>query len=164
MANSTVILKEEKIDQKIKRMAYQIYEKFADESEIVVVGIREKGALLAEKIADELRSFAEPKITLESLKLKKGELKAEPEISFSKKDLDGKVVALVDDVLNSGITLIHAASHLLDANIKELTTIVLVDRRHRKFPIRADIVGMTLSTTLQEHIEVDLEAKTVILR
>lgn len=163
MSNSTIILTGEKIDQKIKRMAYQIYEKFADEPEIVVVGIREKGAKLAELIAQELESFAEPKIRLEHIKLDKSRLKSQPECSFSMSDLDGKCIALVDDVLNSGITLIHAASHLLDANIKELTTVVLVDRRHRKFPIRADIVGMTLSTTLQEHIEVDLSAGKVLL-
>ncbi|MBK8949715.1 MAG: hypothetical protein IPM68_12915 [Flavobacteriales bacterium] len=65
-------------------------------------------------------------------------------------------MVLVDDVLMSGRTLMHAAAHLVQVPVKRLTTVVLVDRRHRTFPIRADIVGLTLSTTLQEHISVEL--------
>lgn len=71
-------------------------------------------------------------------------------------DLEGRVVVLVDDVLMSGRTLMYAAAHLIGSPLKRLTTVVLVDRRHRSFPIRADIVGLTLSTTLQEHISVEL--------
>ena len=66
---------------------------------------------------------------------------------------------LVDDVLMSGRTLMHAAGYLIQVPLKKLTTVVLVDRRHRTYPIRADIVGMTLSTTIQEHISVELGKK-----
>ena len=62
---------------------------------------------------------------------------------------------LVDDVLNSGKTLMHAAARILSFNVKELRTIILVDRTHRRFPIRADYAGLSLSTTMKEHIEVD---------
>ena len=66
---------------------------------------------------------------------------------------------LVDDVLNSGKTLIYGAKYLLDYPLKSLKTVILVNRRHRLYPIRADYVGLTLSTTMQEHIEVRFEGK-----
>jgi pyrimidine operon attenuation protein/uracil phosphoribosyltransferase len=71
-------------------------------------------------------------------------------------------VILVDDVVMSGRTLMHAAAHLLASPVKRLTTVVLVDRLHRAYPIRADIVGLTLSTTLQEHISVELGRKDTV--
>ena len=70
--------------------------------------------------------------------------------------MNNKKVVLIDDVLNSGKTLMHAASFLLNQDIKKMNTVVLVDRRHRNFPIKADFVGLTLSTTIQEHINVEI--------
>ncbi|MBK7947144.1 MAG: hypothetical protein IPJ85_18390 [Flavobacteriales bacterium] len=81
------------------------------------------------------------------------------QLSIEPKELRNRVVVLVDDVLMSGRTLMHAAGYLVQAAPKRLTTVVLVDRRHRLFPIRADIVGLTLSTTLQEHISVEFGKK-----
>ena len=83
-------------------------------------------------------------------------------LSAPLESLREKVVVLVDDVLMSGRTLMHAAAHLVQAPLKKLTTVVLVDRRHRTYPIRADIVGLTLSTTMQEHIIVELGRKDVV--
>ena len=77
-------------------------------------------------------------------------------------ELRDRTVVLVDDVLMSGRTLMHTASYLVQVPLKKLTTVVLVDRRHRTYPIRADIVGLTLSTTLQEQISVELGRKDVI--
>ena len=76
--------------------------------------------------------------------------------------LKDRVVILIDDVLMSGRTLMHAASFLIKVPLKKLTTVVLVDRLHRTYPIRADIVGLTLSTTVQEHISVELGKKDVV--
>ena len=77
--------------------------------------------------------------------------------------LDKKKVILIDDVLNSGRTLMHAAAYLLHQKISKMNTIVLVDRRHRLFPIKADWVGLTLSTTLQEHIRVNFEKDNILI-
>jgi len=71
--------------------------------------------------------------------------------------LNNKSIILIDDVLNSGRTLIYATRYILDSDLKHLTTVALVDRKHRKFPIKANFVGLTLSTTLQEHISVDFK-------
>ncbi len=88
---------------------------------------------------------------------KEDPLTAEIKISLTDKELKNKVIVLVDDVLNSGKTLIFGAKPFLVAPVKRLTTAVLVDRGHNRFPIKADLVGLSLSTTLQEHITVDLK-------
>ncbi|NNK80189.1 MAG: phosphoribosyltransferase, partial [Flavobacteriales bacterium] len=80
-------------------------------------------------------------------------------LSVSTESLNKNVVILIDDVLNSGKTMMHAVRSILEAKVKSISTVVLVDRIHRRFPIRADIVGMTLSTTLQERVELELGKK-----
>ena len=79
------------------------------------------------------------------------------EVDISEKDYKNKVLILVDDVLNSGKTLMYGAKYFLSVPLKKLSTIVLVDRNHNRFPIKADFVGLSLSTTLKEHISVELE-------
>jgi len=97
------------------------------------------------------------------LKLDKDRPLEEPVVLSVELDtLKGRTVLLVDDVLMSGRTLMYAAAHLVSVPLKQLTTVVLVDRRHRTFPIRADIVGLTLSTTLREHISVELGRRDAV--
>ena len=68
---------------------------------------------------------------------------------------EGKTIILVDDVLNTGRALVFATRYLLGFDVKGMQTVTLIDRRHRNFPIRADYVGLTLATTMQEHILVE---------
>ena len=91
---------------------------------------------------------------------KKNPLQSGVSTSIDEKDYKNQSVVLVDDVLNSGKTMAHALQFLLAANIGHLHLTVLIDRFHRKYPVRADFVGMTLSTTIQEHITVKLNGKT----
>lgn len=152
------ILNDGEIQRKLKRMAYEIYENCFHEQEIYVVGIKERGCLLAEHLLPYLKELSNMRIhSLEIASNKADASKYEFTPSLEKKDLKGKTVILVDDVLNTGKTLMYAASALLHYNCKQLMTAVLVNRRHRMFPIRADIVGLTLSTTLKEHIDVSFE-------
>ena len=72
-----------------------------------------------------------------------------------------KVVILVDDVLNSGKTLIYGVKYLLDFPIKKMSTVVLVDRNHKRYPIGTHYVGLSLSTTLQNHISVEFKANKI---
>src|SRR6185436_3661357 len=83
----------------------------------------------------------------------------EPVFDFSEKDYTNKAVVLVDDVLNSGKALMYAVKLFLDKPMKRLNTLVLVDRSHTRYPVKADYVGLSLSTTLQEHIEADFSKK-----
>ena len=90
---------------------------------------------------------------------KKSPLETKKETKINSKNIEGKVIILVDDVLNSGKTLIYGAKLFLHAPVKKLSTVVLVDRNHTRYPVKADYVGLSLSTTMQEHIAVDLNGK-----
>lgn len=153
--NKTLILNAKEVDQKIKRISHQILEEYHLEKKISIAGISKNGFLLAKRIALELESNSNINIDLTEININKNkplseQINHEPNIH-----LKDQIVILMDDVLNSGKTLMHAASHILNHNIKRMNTVVLVDRRHRKYPIKADWAGLTLSTTLQEHISVE---------
>jgi pyrimidine operon attenuation protein/uracil phosphoribosyltransferase len=158
--NKTLILNSKQIEQKINRIAYEIYENNYDEKEIVIAGIAKNGYLLAKRIADVLQGISKIKAQLIEITLdKENPFNSELKLTLSDKELKNKVIILVDDVLNSGKTLIFGAKLFLNAPVKRLTTAVLVDRGHNRYPIKADVVGLSLSTTLQEHITVELKKK-----
>ena len=151
------ILNNDDVEKKIARIAFQIIEEYYEDKELLIVGISKNGFLLAGKIAKLVQRDL-PKSTINLMELtinKRNPLKENvtisPNLSFG-----NKKVILVDDVLNSGKTLMHAASYIVSKDIKKMNTVVLVDRRHRNFPIKADWVGLTLSTTIQEHINVEI--------
>ena len=162
-AERTVVLEHDRIQRKLRRMAFRLYEDNVHETGVVLVGVAPRGAKLAVRIKLLLEEISPLKIDLLELALDKDDPLNKP-VRFNVKDgeLDGRVVILVDDVLMSGRTLMHAAAHLVKSPLKRLTTVVLVDRLHRAYPIRADIVGLTLSTTLQEHISVELGKKDTV--
>ena len=156
----TLILDHNKIEQKINRMAYQIYEDHYDQKEIILAGIQENGYLLAKMFKEKLSEMAPFEVKLEALKIdKKNPIQSELELSISDKDLKNKCIVLVDDVLNSGKTMIYGLQAFLSAPVKKLSTAVLINRSHNRFPVKADYIGMSLSTTLKEHIEVDFSKK-----
>lgn len=155
-ATKTIVLQHEQIQQKINRIAYEIYENNVSSKILFVVGIEKEGYILAERLSAILKSISPIEIKLVKLSLHKDEPLEHPiQLSVHVNDLADNSVILVDDVLNSGKTLIYAAHYLLQSPLKNLNTVCLVDRLHRRFPIRADFVGLTLSTTLQEHIQVE---------
>lgn len=155
----TEILTSMQVEQKINRIAYELYETNFEEKNLYVIGITGQGLTLAKRISDILKKISGKNIFLHQITLNKDKpLEEEIQLSIDLKDLEGHNVILIDDVLNSGRTLIYSAQHILKANPGKLQTVCLVDRRHRKFPIRADFVGLTLSTTLQEHILVEFSA------
>ena len=158
--NKTLILNSQQIEQKINRIAYEIYENNYDEKEIIIAGISTNGYLLAKRIAAFLAEISKIKIVLIEIKINKEKpVGEEIKISLSQKELNNKVIVLVDDVLNSGKTLIFGAKPFLESSVKRLNTAILVNRGHHRYPIRADFVGLSLSTTLQEHVTVELDKK-----
>lgn len=160
MSNKTLLLNKKQIGQRINRIAYQIYEDNFEEKEIFIVGIVKSGYVLAEKIEKSLNKICNIKTQLIELKLDKQQhIEVPIIISFDTSKMKGKVVVLVDDVLNSGKTLIYALRKLLNEDLKKIRTVLLVDRDHKRYPIMADYVGITLSTTMQEHISVELAGK-----
>ena len=158
MKSSSLILNNDSVNKKLNRITHQIIEDNFDEKELIIIGISEKGYLLAKKIVSLLKKLQTSiRVDLIELKIDKSNPNSSSIDLKPSKSFQNKKVILIDDVLNSGKTLMHAAAHVLEQNVSKMKTIVLVDRRHRLFPIKADWVGMTLSTTMQEHIRVHFD-------
>ena len=158
VSEKTLILTTERFHQKLNRIAHEVHENHFDNKELIIVGIADRGYVLSKLLTTILKKISKLDILLFELKVdKKGILKEINKQELEKAKLSGKVVLIVDDVLNSGKTLAYAVKHILDCPIKRLCTVVMVNRRHRLYPIRADYVGLTLATTIKEHITVDLE-------
>ena len=154
----SLVLNKEQVQQKVDRLAWQIYEQNYKEKEIIITGIAKRGVLVAQKIADKLMDISSVKVKLATVRLDKDNpYEKEIEVDITEDEFKDKVLILVDDVLNSGKTLIYGTKYFLSVPIKRLSTVVLVDRNHNHFPIKADFVGLSLSTTLKEHISVELE-------
>lgn len=152
--SKNIILSNQEIEHTIKRIAYQIYETFVEEEEIVIAGIASNGFTFAQKIAQELKTISNLKVSLCEVQINKKNPELPIHTSLSKEQYTNKGLVLVDDVLNSGTTLIYAVRHFLDVPLKKFKTAVLVDRNHKKYPIKADFKGMSLSTSLLEHVQV----------
>lgn len=151
------ILTTQQIQQKLNRLAYEIYEHTSDEKEVILAGIDGNGYTVAKKLSTLLKKIAGQEVTLGKITIdKKNPLAAGPKTDLDEKDYRNKVVIVVDDVLNSGKTLIYGVQLFLNQPVKKLHTVVLVDRSHTRYPVKADFVGLSLSTTLQEHIVADL--------
>ncbi len=154
------ILSHQEIQHKIKRIAYQIYEANVNEKEIVIAGIDGGGLKFAKKIQSVLREVTNSDIVLCKVSMdKKDPLQSGVSTSIPLEELTNKSIVLVDDVLNSGTTLIYGVHHFLKTPLKRLKTAVLVNRNHKKYPVKADYKGISLSTSLQEHVHVHFEAK-----
>ena len=151
------ILSHSEIEHKIKRIAYQIYETFVDEESIVIAGIATNGSIFAEKIAAVLQSISPIEVILCEVTMNKQNLNLEITTSIPKEMYQNKGIVLVDDVLNSGSTLMYGVKHFLEVPLKKFKTAVLVDRNHKKFPIKVDFKGISLSTTSLEHVTVVFE-------
>jgi pyrimidine operon attenuation protein/uracil phosphoribosyltransferase len=154
------ILDTTQIQQKLNRLAFEVYENNFSEKELLVVGIDGNGYKIATHLSEKLKKISPLKITLGKIKLNKDKpWEGEPIVDFDEKAFVNKTVILVDDVLNSGKTLMYAVRLFLEKPVKKINTVILVDRSHTRFPVKADYVGLTLSTTLQEHIEADFSRK-----
>src|SRR5690606_24044249 len=153
------ILNHEEINHKIKRIAYQIYESNVNESEVILAGIDSNGYILAKKLKANLDKISELNVVLCKVTIDKKNPLQPIKTSLNIDDYTNKSVVLIDDVLNSGSTLIYGVKHFLNVPLKQCKTAVLVNRNHKKFPVKADFKGLSLSTSLNEHVEVVLEGK-----
>lgn len=153
-----LILSQKEVFQKVKRIAYQIYENNYKEKKLLIAGIQETGYLFAKMLVDELKVISPLELHLIKIEIDK----SNPATSEVILDCDIKLIKkssmiLVDDVLNTGKTFLYSLKPILEADVKKVQTAVLVYRGHSMFPISADFVGYELSTTLNEHIQVVLE-------
>lgn len=151
------ILDKRQIEQKINRLAHQILENTFEEGKIYLGGIQGNGFMLASKLSDIIKNNSDLEVETFEIKMNKDEpWSQEIVLSLPKETLKNGYIILVDDVVNSGKTMQYALIELLRFPTRAIKTVTLVDRTHRRFPIKADFVGLSLSTTLKEHVEVDL--------
>ncbi|MBE51039.1 MAG: phosphoribosyltransferase [Flavobacteriales bacterium] len=155
MSDKLQVLNKNELNKKVVRLAWEVYEKNVEEKELMIVGIKARGVELAKRLSLAIQSISNIKITnLDFTIDKRDPLNSDIISSKDIEDCNGKVVILVDDVLNSGRTLSYAAKKLLSVPLKKLSVLVMVDRNHNSYPIKSDHVGLLLSTTLQEHVNV----------
>jgi pyrimidine operon attenuation protein / uracil phosphoribosyltransferase len=149
MAEKRYILDKDTAEQKLHRMSIEI------ESDIILIGIQKSGLVIAEKIATLIEPYLKTKIRVISASLDK---RMPEEINLSEElDFNNKSIIITDDVSNSGKTLLYALKPLLNAHPKRIQTLVLVERMHKQFAVKPDYVGLSISTTLQDHIYVEAE-------
>lgn len=155
--SQNIILNHQEIEHKTKRIAYQIYETFVDEKEIVIAGIASNGYVFAQKIAEVLTEISTLKVLLCEVTINKNHPNENIATSIPAPEYQNKGIVLVDDVLNSGTTLVYGVKHFLEVPTSKLKTAVLVDRNHKKYPVKVDFKGISLSTSSQEHVSVFFE-------
>ncbi len=153
-----IVLTKTQIDQKIMRLAHQILENASEESTIYLAGICGNGMRIANEISTILKSTSEQNIEVFEISLDKDHpLDSQVSMNIDGELLKNGFIVLIDDVLNSGKTMQYALIKLLERPVKAIKTVALVDRRHRRYPIKCDYVGITLSTTLKDRVEINFE-------
>lgn len=152
----TEVLNHKQVGQKITRMAFEIYERNLHASGgMVVAGISGMGTILGHLLATELRKISPLQVEELEVILDKQAVTA-TEIQLSNPiALKGKTIILVDDVLNTGKTLVYALKPFLEHEVQKIEIAVLVNRSHGLFPVKPDYTGFELATTYNEHIRVD---------
>ena len=161
MKKQKLILNKEQANQKLHRMALEIAEQLSeDNANLYLIGVAKKGVVISEFIFQYLQPYFQKKMELLSVELNKD---APSEITLSKSvNFNNSKVILIDDVANSGKTLTYALKPLLEFHPKRIQTLVLVERTYKKFPIKPDYIGLSIATTIQEHISVEIENNEVI--
>jgi pyrimidine operon attenuation protein / uracil phosphoribosyltransferase len=154
------LLNEQQIEKKIERLAFEILENNYKEKEIVLAGINNNGTRFAELLQEKLEIFGKTKISMTQIRLSPANpLETEVTIDKPKKELNNKVIIIVDDVANTGRTIFYAFKPLMDLLPKKIEVAVLVDRMHKSFPIKVDYVGLSLATTMEDDIDVQIRGK-----
>ena len=152
-----IILDQKQIDHKIRRIAYQIYENNVSEKEVIIAGILENGFIFAKKIKNVIEKISPIKVVMCKVMIDKKNPILPITTSLETEAYKNKSLVLVDDVLHSGTTLIYGIKHFLQVPLKQFNTAVLVDRNHKKYPVKADFKGISLSTSINENVSVVFE-------
>jgi pyrimidine operon attenuation protein/uracil phosphoribosyltransferase len=154
-----MILDKSTAEKKMRRMAMEIAERNHDKSSLILIGIKENGIFIAAKIAEFLKPNFSGEIEIIELSMDK---RNPGEIVLSKSvDFNNKSVLLIDDVANSGSTMLYAMKPLLEFHTAHIETVILVERTHKKFPVAVNYVGLSVATTQQENIIVEVESGLV---
>ncbi|MFY0628042.1 MAG: phosphoribosyltransferase [Reichenbachiella sp.] len=156
----TLILTGSQMDQRMIRMAYEIYEHNIGIKDIILAGVSENGHKLAKQINKELNKISPIETTIVKVDInKKAPLKEEIQIPLTTAELKNQSVVIIDDVLNSGRTIAFILKSFLHVQVKKIEVAVMINRTHKAFPIYPKYVGYRLATTINEHVDVKLSGK-----
>lgn len=159
---NNIILNGLEVTQKTRRIAYQIYESNTNEKEVIIAGIADNGYLFATQLAKIVSEISNLNVQLCKVIIDKKNPLKEVTTSLPPNEYKSKSLVLVDDVLNSGTTLIYGVKHFLEVPLKRFKTAVLVNRNHKKYPVKADFKGISLSTSIKEHIVVEFKKEETV--
>ncbi len=162
MKDKDIILNHEQIQHKIKRIAYQIYETNVNETELIIAGVAKNGYTFASRLHEELSSISDIKVSLCKITMDKNNPLNTVKTDIDTSEFHEKSIVVADDVLSTGTTLMYAVQHLLNVPLKRLKTTVLVNRNHKKYPVKADFKGLSLSTSSHDNVEVCFGKKDVV--
>lgn len=156
-----LILSDLQIDQRIVRMAYEIYENNIDEKHLVMAGVSDNGFVFASMMSQALEKIAPIKCSVVRVDINKAApFKEDVHLdNLEEKELNKKSIVLFDDVLNSGKTAAFALKAFLNTNIKKIEVCVMVNRSHKSFPIYPKYKGYELATSINEHVQVILQGE-----
>src|SRR5687767_4847525 len=145
--DANIILDKKTIERKLRRMALEIAERNTDDKAVILAGIAGNGEAVAKKLSAILSEITSMAVDLVTVRLNKKDHRhgtIEPNIDFNNRS-----VIVVDDVSDSGKTMLYALKPFLEGYPKKLQTLVLVERSHKVFPVQTDYTGLSISTTLQ---------------
>lgn len=156
--NKIRILGTSAIHTRLRRMAYEIYERNYLESSLTVIGIDTRGGFLAKVLVEHLQTVSALNIHLVEARLDRQPDSLGIDLSIDElSEFRKRPIVIVDDVLYTGWTMLNVVSILLQAAPKSIQTAVLIDRGHRQLPISADITGLLLATTIHQHVSVEID-------
>jgi len=157
VVEKTQILDNDELNQRIKRISYEIYENNLDEKELILAGISENGFALAKIFKKQLTLISPLNIVVLKISINKAEpFSEETKLASNANDLTNKSIILIDDVLNTGKTAAFALKALLDTNVKKIEFAVIINRSHKSFPVYPKYIGYELATTINENVDVQL--------
>jgi len=161
MSERKYVLTASAAQQKLKRMSLEIAESLSGQTgELYLLGIQQSGMIIAEEMAKLLGGVLNKKIRTIAVQLNK---QMPTDVVLSEQvDLNGANIVLIDDVTNSGKTLLYALKPLLEAHPRSIQTLVLVERMHKQFPVKPDFVGLSIATTQEEHIQVETAGGSIL--
>jgi pyrimidine operon attenuation protein / uracil phosphoribosyltransferase len=158
--NRKYILTAAVAEKKLRRMALEIAERNYDAPQLILIGIKENGIVIAKKISGYLPEHFKGEVVVLELSLDK---KKPAAVTLNSTiEFNNKTIVLIDDVANSGSTMLYALKPLLEQHPKKIQTLALVERTHKTFPIAVDYVGLSVSTSLNEHIYVEVEKGEIL--
>ena len=151
------VLDHKKIIRICNRLAYQIIENSENKKSIILVGIKEKGYEVSKLIMQELNKICSNKIILRYIEIDKTSPKNSLKCNLESTFKSSEKVFLIDDVLNTGKTLMYSVNKLLDYDFNSIKTVVLIDRNHKKFPVKVDFKGISLSTNYDDTVKLNFK-------